>query len=169
MVFRTIESATDAIGVHEDDKEADSFGGNASLDPVNIVRKRLAATTNKSGIVWAEYRSGSKADPCGETRGLIDGITLTVFAEPALLVIRVYLAWFFCLPLQVLAPSFVGLQRQLLALLDCFRLAACYFPNLSTQRTFWDFPGMVNNYCQTGTINLDFSVILRTQKTNCSF
>lgn len=43
----------------------------------------------------------------------------TTFVPPALLATRAYLAWCFCLPLQEIALSIVGLQRKLFSLLDC--------------------------------------------------
>lgn len=58
---------------------------------------------------------------------MYDGEPPTTFLPPALLAVRAYLAWCFRLPLQELALSVAGLQRQLFSLLDHVRLAACCF------------------------------------------
>lgn len=66
----------------------------------------------------------------------------------------------FCLPLQNLAPSVGGLQRQLLALLDLIRLAASCFPLFFAASVILEYTvtGVHGSWCRHPKIKTVFLV-----------
>lgn len=95
--------------------------------------------------------------------GLVpDAKPATVFEEPALMNVRAYLPWCFCVSPWELEPSVVWLQRQPLVLLDRVRLGPSCFAHLFAGSAIWCLT--VNDWCRVGSTCTDFSVGLRSWK-----
>lgn len=67
---------------------------------------------------------------------MTNAIVLSIFPCFAMLAVRPYIAWCFCVSLQEFSQDIVDLQSQLWTLLDRIHFASSWFPIVDTETAY---------------------------------